>query len=63
VNLAEGPDDLHKLFAQALNSGDLDALVALYASDGFLMARSGSAQGIGAIRQVLAQYVAMKPTI
>jgi ketosteroid isomerase-like protein len=63
VNLAEGPEDLHKLFAQALNSGDLDALVALYALDGFLMARSVSAQGIGAIRQALAQYVAMKPTI
>ena len=53
MNLAEGPEDLHKLFAQALNSGDLDALVALYALDGFLMARSGSVQGIGAIRQAL----------
>ena len=27
------PEDLHKLFEQSLNSGDLDALVALYASD------------------------------
>ena len=45
VNLAEGPEGLHKLFAQALNSGDLDALVALYALDRFLMARSVSAQG------------------
>ena len=37
MNSAEAPEDLHKLFVQALNSGDLDALVALYARDGFLM--------------------------
>jgi ketosteroid isomerase-like protein len=52
---AEEPQDLHKLFEQALNSGDLDALVALYAFDGLLMARSGPARGIGAIRK--AQWV------
>src|SRR5437899_2814124 len=63
VNSAASPEDLHKLFVQALNSGDLDALVALYAWDGFLMARSGPARGISAIRKALAQYVAMKPTI
>jgi len=63
VNSAEAPEDLHKLFVQALNSGDLDALVALYAWDGFLMARGGPARGISAIREALAQYVAMKPTI
>jgi len=63
VNSAASPEDLHKLFAQALNSGDLDALVALYAFDGFLMARSGPARGISAIRKALAEYVAIKPTI
>jgi ketosteroid isomerase-like protein len=63
VNSAEAPEDLHKLFAKALNSGDLDALVALYAFDGFLMTRSGPARGIRAIRRALAEYVAMKPTI
>ena len=46
MNSAESPEDLHKLFEQTLNSGDLDALVALYALDGFLMARSGPARGI-----------------
>src|SRR6266516_3800214 len=34
VKSTEAPEDLHKLFATALNSGDLDALVALYAFDG-----------------------------
>jgi uncharacterized protein (TIGR02246 family) len=63
VNSAEEPQDLHKLFEQALNAGDLDALVALYALDGLLMARSGPARGIVAIREALADYVAMKPTI
>jgi ketosteroid isomerase-like protein len=62
VKSTEAPEDLHKFFATALNSGDLDALVALYAFDGFLMARS-PARGIIAIRKVLAEYVAMKPTI
>jgi hypothetical protein len=51
VNSAASPEDLHKLFEQALNSGDLDALVALYAYDGFLMARSGPARGVSAIRK------------
>jgi uncharacterized protein (TIGR02246 family) len=63
VNSIASPEDLHKLFEQALNSRDLDALAALYASDGFLMARSGPAQGISEIRKALAEYVAMKPTI
>ena len=63
VNAAVSPEDLHKLFVQALNSGDLDELVALYAFDGFLMARSGPVRGISAIRKALAEYVAMKPTL
>jgi ketosteroid isomerase-like protein len=63
VNSAKAPEDLHKLFAHALNSGDLDALVALYAFDGFLMARSGPARGISSIHKALAEYVAMKPRI
>ena len=63
MNAARAPEDLHKLFVQSLNSGDLDALVALYAFDGFLMTRGGPARGIGAIRAALAEYVAMRPTI
>ena len=63
MDSAEAPEDLHRLFAKALNSGDLDALVSLYACDGFLMTRSGPARGITAIRRALVEYVAMKPTI
>jgi hypothetical protein len=46
VKSAEEPQDLHKLFEQALNSGDLDALVALYALDGLLVARSEPARAL-----------------
>jgi uncharacterized protein (TIGR02246 family) len=63
MNLVRSPGDLHRFFVQALNSGDLDGLVALYAIDGFLLASSGPAEGISAIRQVLADYVAMRPNI
>ena len=63
MHSAVSPEDLHKLFVQMLNSGDIDALADLYAVDGFLMARGTPARGIGAIRQMLAEYVAMKPTI
>ena len=63
MNSAASQEDLHKLFEQALNSVDLDALVALYAFDGFLLARGGPARGVSAIRRALAEYVAMKPTI
>ena len=63
MNSAASPEDLHKLFAKTLNSGDLDALVSLYALDGFLMTRCGPARGIRAIRSALADYVAMNATI
>lgn len=63
MHSAVSPEDLHKLFVQMLNCGDIDALADLYAVDGFLVARGAPARGIGAIRQMLAEYVAMKPTI
>lgn len=63
MHSAASPEDLHKLFKQMLNSGDIDALVDLYAVDGFLMARGAPARGSSTIRQELAKYVAMKPTI
>jgi ketosteroid isomerase-like protein len=64
VKRAEMPGDLHPLFAQALNSGDVDALVDLYATDGFLMAqRDTAARGSAEIRAALAQYVAAQSRI
>jgi ketosteroid isomerase-like protein len=59
VKPAELPEDLHPLFAQALNAGNVDALSALYDPQGFLLAERGlPAQGTGEIRTALARYVA-----
>ena len=63
MHSAASPEDLHRLFKQMLNSGDIDALVDLYAVDGFFMARGAPARGSTAIRQELAKNVAVKPTI
>lgn len=61
---ARNPEDLHRLFATALNAGDLDALTSLYASDAALVPQPGQAAvGKGAIREALAGFLAMKPVI
>ena len=61
---ARNPEDLHRLFATALNAGDLDALTSLYASDAALVAQPGqAATGKAAIREALAGFLAMKPII
>ena len=61
---AERPEDLHTLFAEALNSRNLEALTALYSDDSFFMAqRSVPTRGAGAIREAFVQYLAMNPSI
>ena len=61
---ARDPQELDRLFAQALNAGDLDALVALYEPQAALTPEPGkTAVGHAAIRGALAQFVAGKPRI
>ena len=61
---AERPEDLHTLFAEALNSRNLEALTALYSDDCFFMAQRGvPTRGAGAIREAFVQYLAMNPSI
>lgn len=61
---ARNPEHLDELFAEALNTGDLDALVALYEPQATLSPQSGQVvTGTNAIRQALSAFVAMKPTI
>lgn len=61
---ARTPEDLHRLFAAALNAGDLDALMSLYAPDAALVPQAGQAAvGKGAIREALAGFLVMKPVI
>ena len=61
---AQHPEQLDKLFAEALNSGDLDALASLYEHDASLSPQAGQVvTGTEAIRGALSAFVGMKPTI
>jgi ketosteroid isomerase-like protein len=61
---ARTPEDLDRLFAQALNTGNVDALVALYEPGASLTASPGSTvHGHAAIREALARFVAGRPNI
>jgi uncharacterized protein (TIGR02246 family) len=61
---ARVPQDVDRLFAEALNAGDLDALVALYEPQAALTPEPGKTViGHAAIRAALAQFVAGQPRI
>ena len=61
---ARTPEDLDRLFAIALNSGDLEALLRLYEPQAALRPGPGQVvQGHGAIREALSGFIAMKPTL
>ena len=61
---ARTPEDLDRLFAEALNAGDLDALVALYEPHASLTPSPGkTVAGTAAIREALAGFVGMRPTM
>jgi uncharacterized protein (TIGR02246 family) len=59
---ARTPEDLDRLFAEALNAGSLDALVALYEAKATLMpAPDKLVTGSAAIRESLGGLLAGKP--
>ncbi len=61
---ATTPRDLHTLFTQAMNEGDLQGLLALYEPTAMLVPEPGKAvTGRDAIGQSLQMFLAMKPTI
>ncbi len=61
---ARKPEEIHGLFADALNSGEIDALMALYEPGVSLVPQPRQlATGTQAIRQALSAFLAMKPTI
>jgi uncharacterized protein (TIGR02246 family) len=61
---ARTPEDCDRLFAEHLNAGDLEALLALYEPGcALVQADGGVATGHAAIREVLGRLVAMRPTI
>jgi enoyl-CoA hydratase len=58
------PEQLHRLFAERANAGDLDGLVALYEDEAtFVGPDGGSASGSDAIRERLQGLLAMAPSI
>lgn len=61
---AHNPEACDDRFAQCLNSGDVDNLLALYERRASHICPDGTvAQGDDAIRSVLDQFVAMKPKL
>jgi uncharacterized protein (TIGR02246 family) len=61
---ARNPEELDRLFSEALNAGNLDALVALYEPQATLMPEPGHVvTGTQAIREALSAFVALKPTL
>jgi uncharacterized protein (TIGR02246 family) len=61
---ARKPDELDRLFAQALNAGNLDALLALYEPNAALAPQPGQmVTGTQSIREALQAFIAMKPTL
>ena len=61
---ARRPEELDRLFAQALNAGDLDALLALYEPNAALAPQPGQVvAGTQSIREALQAFIAMKPTL
>ena len=61
---ARTPEDLDRLFAVALNSGDMEGLQRLYERAAAMRPGPGQVvQGTAAIREALAGFIAMKPTL
>src|SRR5437867_820453 len=55
------PEDMAQSFAEAFNSGNVDAVLALYESNAVLVAPPGQlASGIDAIREALQGFLALK---
>lgn len=61
---ARRPEELDRLFSEGLNTGNIDALMALYEPEAVLMPQPGQVvAGTQAIREALAAFIATKPTI
>ena len=61
---AMNPVEMDQLFGEALNSGNLEALLALYEPDASFNPEPGQeVHGTDAIRQALEGFLALNPTI
>jgi uncharacterized protein (TIGR02246 family) len=61
---AQHPEQLDQLFSQAMNAGNLDALMELYEPEAALKPQPGQAvQGRSSIREALGAFIGMKAQI
>ena len=61
---AHKPEELDVLFANAINAGDLEAVIKLYEPGASLMPEPGAvASGTKAVREALGGFLSMKPRI
>jgi uncharacterized protein (TIGR02246 family) len=61
---ARNPEELDALFTRALNAGDIEGVMALYEPQAALRPGPGRlVAGTDAIRQALAGFIGMKPTM
>jgi uncharacterized protein (TIGR02246 family) len=61
---ASTPEQIHRLFQEAFNAGDLDSLMELYESDAALIDQPGSlAHGSEQVRTALQGFLALKGRI
>jgi ketosteroid isomerase-like protein len=62
--LARKPEELDVLFANAINAGDIEAVIKLYEPGACLMPEPGQVvSGVKAVREALGGFLAMKPRI
>ena len=58
------PEDAHRLWAEAFNAGDLESLMAMYASDARFVPQPGQVvTGHAALREALQGFLALKGQI
>jgi uncharacterized protein (TIGR02246 family) len=58
------PEEIHSQFATTFNSGNVDAIMALYKPEATLVPQAGQiVQGRDAIREALLQFLALKGTM
>ena len=61
---AKTPEDVHRLFVDAFNGGDVETLIALYEPEAMLCDTAGQTTvGLPAIRQAFQDFLASKPKI
>jgi uncharacterized protein (TIGR02246 family) len=61
---AQTPEDVDRLFAEAVNAGDLDAIVAMYEPHAsFVPSQENITTGKAAIRDMYIGFLAMRPKL